>query len=84
MAMDVRGSELINDWPEESREAAKLVIEAHGEPQEATESSLIWHDAGPWKRIVASKDFFAHEARRGNDGGREQAALHVIVIVVCE
>jgi hypothetical protein len=56
-----RGAAIIQSWPQESREAAQLVIDAHGEPDEATESRLIWHDAGPWKRIVASKTFYPHE-----------------------
>jgi hypothetical protein len=54
------GSELIQGWPEESREPAQLVIDTYGEPHEATESQLLWHDVGPWKRVVASKAFFEH------------------------
>lgn len=53
-------TQLIKDWPEESREAAQLVINAHGEPDELTESLLIWHRAGQWKRIVASREFYEH------------------------
>jgi hypothetical protein len=56
-----RGSDLIADWPEESKEAAQLVLEKHGEPDEATPSQLVWHEAGPWKRIVASKVFYDHD-----------------------
>ncbi|MEX1005594.1 MAG: hypothetical protein WD156_09510 [Acidimicrobiia bacterium] len=48
-------------WPEESREAAELVIDARGEPDEATDSLLIWHQAEPWKRIVASKEYYDHQ-----------------------
>ena len=55
------GSELIAAWPEESREAAQLVIDTYGEPHEATPSYLVWHGVGPWKRMVASKEFYAHE-----------------------
>lgn len=55
------GSNVIERWPEESREAAQLVIDQYGEPQEVTESLLIWHKPGPWKRIVASKAFYAHD-----------------------
>jgi hypothetical protein len=55
------GSEIIDGWPEQSREAAKLVIDKYGEPDEASESQLIWHKKGEWKRIVASKAFYAHE-----------------------
>lgn len=47
-------------WPEESREAAQLVIDTYGEPDEITESQLMWDRPGPWKRIVASKAFYQH------------------------
>lgn len=50
----------ISTWPQESREAAQLVIDAHGEPAEMTDSLLIWHTPGQWKRIVASKAFYQH------------------------
>jgi hypothetical protein len=54
-------SERIRDWPEESREAAQLVIDQYGEPDEATDTQLTWHKPGPWKRIVASKAFYQHD-----------------------
>jgi hypothetical protein len=50
----------IEAWPEESREAAQLVIDQYGRPDEITESQLIWHNPGPWKRMVASKAFYQH------------------------
>ncbi|WP_353645049.1 hypothetical protein [Mesorhizobium sp. WSM2239] len=50
----------VEDWPEESREAAQLVIEKYGEPDEITETQLTWHRPGPWKRIVASRAFYEH------------------------
>ncbi|UNX54912.1 hypothetical protein MF406_01020 [Georgenia sp. TF02-10] len=53
-------SDIIAGWPEESREAAQLVIDKYGEPQESTPSYLIWLRPGPWKRMVASKDFVEH------------------------
>lgn len=55
-----RSSRTIAEWPEESREAAQLVIDAYGEADEVTDSRLIWHKPGPWKRIVATKVFFNH------------------------
>ena len=55
-----QGSQRIKDWPEESREAARLVIDQYGEPDEATETQLTWHKPGPWKRIVASRAFYGH------------------------
>ncbi len=53
--------EIIKNWPEESREATHLVIDAYGEPAEATDSLLTWFDAGQWKRVVASKAFYPHD-----------------------
>lgn len=53
-------SEHTRKWPKESREAAQLVIDQYGEPDEVMESQLIWHRPGPWKRIVATKAFFEH------------------------
>lgn len=55
-----QGSRHIEAWPSESREAAKLVIDQYGEPDEATETQLVWHRRGPWKRVVATKTFFRH------------------------
>ncbi|MBW3569354.1 hypothetical protein KY385_04455 [Candidatus Parcubacteria bacterium] len=54
-------NQIINDWPEESKEAAELVINKYGQPDEASESYLTWHNPGPWKRMVAYKDFDRHE-----------------------
>lgn len=51
---------IIERWPAESREAARLVIEKYGRPDEATNSLLIWYDNGPWKMTVASRDFHRH------------------------
>lgn len=59
--MVAHGSQIIANWPEESREAAQLVIDAHGGPDEATDSQLTWYDVRPWKRIVASKAFYQHD-----------------------
>jgi hypothetical protein len=55
-----KGSQIIQAWPEESREATQLVIDQYGEPTEACESYLVWNKPGPWKRIVASRAFYAH------------------------
>lgn len=57
-------AEILAGWPEESREAAQLVIDKYGEPHEATESYLVWHKTGPWSRIVASKAFYKHNFPR--------------------
>lgn len=53
-------SAVIQHWPDESREAAELVLDKYGEPDEATDSLLIWFDVGPWKRVLASRTFHNH------------------------
>lgn len=57
----MQSSQSIKDWPEKSREAAQLVIDRYGEPDEISETRAIWHQPGPWKRIVASKVFYQHD-----------------------
>jgi hypothetical protein len=61
MTVTETGSTLIERWPDESREAAQLVIDTYGEPHEATDSLLIWNEVGPWKRMLASRAFHRHE-----------------------
>jgi len=58
--MTAHASQIIQSWPEESREATRLVLDKYGEPDEATETQLVWHRRGPWKRIVATKVFYDH------------------------
>lgn len=53
-------TDVIREWPDESREAAELVLQRYGEPDETTPFRLIWHGAGPWKRIVATRESIRH------------------------
>jgi hypothetical protein len=57
----MRAKDVISGWPEEAREPAQLVIDKYGEPHEICESELIWHRVGPWKRVIATREFFPHE-----------------------
>lgn len=52
---------LLEGWPEDSREAAQIVIDTYGEPSEATESLVVWHAVGPWKRVVATLTYYEHQ-----------------------
>lgn len=58
---DTSASKRIEQWPEQAREAAQLVIDRYGEPDEATPTQLVWHGRGEWKRIVATKAFHRHD-----------------------
>lgn len=56
-----RAKDILREWPEESREAAQVVVDTYGEPDEATPNAMTWHRPGPWKRITASKVFYQHD-----------------------
>ncbi|HEX5969631.1 MAG TPA: hypothetical protein VFY88_14215 [Intrasporangium sp.] len=56
-----RAEEVIAGWPGESKEAARLVVDAYGDPQESTSERLVWHKVGPWKRVVATRAFHQHD-----------------------
>lgn len=56
-----RAEEIITAWPDESKEAAQLVVDAYGDPQESTAERLVWHKVGPWKRVVATRAFHQHD-----------------------
>ncbi|WP_168625574.1 MULTISPECIES: hypothetical protein [unclassified Cryobacterium] len=57
----MRAQDIIADWPYESREAAQIVIEEHGEPHESAPSMLLWHNVGLTKRLTAWRDFAQHD-----------------------
>ena len=52
--------DILETWPEPSREAAQLVVDKYGEPTEATPTQLVWQDVGTWKRLVATKEYYEH------------------------
>lgn len=58
--MEKESSPAIAQWPEDAREAAQLVVDQYGEPDEVTASFVVWHKPGPWKRIVASRQVHEH------------------------
>lgn len=59
--MGKSGAQYMKAWPEEAREAAQLVLDQYGDPDEATETQLVWHRRGPWKRLIATKAFYRHD-----------------------
>ena len=49
------------DWHEAAQEAAKDMQEKYGDPDEVTESRIIWHDNGPWVRTIVYKEAVQHD-----------------------
>lgn len=65
-------------WSEDAKEAAQLVIDKYGEPDEFTDSVLIWNAPGPWKRIVASRDPDPHNFPAPHKDSVESFLQHTI------
>lgn len=56
-----RAAEVLERWPHDARSVAQATIDQHGEPDEVTESRLIWKHRGKWKEIVAYREMWHHE-----------------------
>lgn len=52
--------ELTKEWPSVPRKAADMMIEQYGQPNEATQSRLIWFGNGPWLRTILYRDEIPH------------------------
>lgn len=51
---------LIRDWPNMPKEVAQKVISKYGAPDEVTNTMLVWHNNGPWKRTIVYKEEVPH------------------------
>lgn len=56
-----RVDRLIADLPPRPRVAALQMLEQYGIPQEATSERMIWHEAGPFKRITVTRAEHHHD-----------------------
>ena len=53
--------QITREWPESSKAAAKEMTDKYGAPDEATATQLVWHQRGPWKKSVLSREEVVHE-----------------------
>jgi hypothetical protein len=54
-------STVIEEWPEDSRAVTAALLAKYGPADEVTPTLVTWHDRGPWKKIVASRDATRHD-----------------------
>jgi hypothetical protein len=52
--------EILERWPEKSREACERVVNKYGPPDEVTETRMTWHGNGPWKRTEVNREPIRH------------------------
>jgi len=63
---------IIRDWPMDSRNAARSMLEKYGAPDEAALSLLLWNNNGSWKRTIVYKDEVEHSFPRPHKDVIEQ------------
>jgi hypothetical protein len=51
---------VIQSWPKEAKKSAEMMIQKYGTPDEITAMRLVWHDNGPWKRTIVTKEETDH------------------------
>ena len=51
---------MVNTWPETARRAANEAMDKYGTPDGVTETMLVWHDNGPWKRTIVYREEVDH------------------------
>ncbi len=56
--------QLIANWPERPRLGANMMIAQYGPPQEATSEKVVWHNQGPYKRIMVTRQEIPHDFPR--------------------
>jgi len=53
-------NDMMARWSMDAQKAAKGMMKIHGAPDETTPTMLVWHNSGPWKRIIASNTVTPH------------------------
>ena len=51
-----RVQELIEVWPQDTKDAASDLMETHGPPDEANDGVLVWNNPGRWSRVILHRD----------------------------
>jgi hypothetical protein len=51
---------ILEEWPDKPREVANSMIEKYGQPDEVTDSRMIWYETGDWKRTIVYKEEVDH------------------------
>ncbi len=54
-------NKMLATWPPGPQLAGQEMIAKYGAPQEVTSERMIWRDAGPYKRIMLTKEMLPHD-----------------------
>ncbi len=58
---DKKGMPDVSAWPERPRLAVKEMTAKYGAPLEVSSEAMVWHNAGPYKRIMVTKKEIPHD-----------------------
>ncbi len=58
--IDKDGAPDVSAWPERPRLAVKEMTEKYGVPTEVGSETIVWYNAGPYKRIMVTKKEIPH------------------------
>ena len=51
---------IVHSWPTDARKTAETAIQKYGQPNEVTSERIIWHNNGPWKHTIVTKEETDH------------------------
>ena len=60
-AATTEADKVLSSWPPGPQLAGREMIAKYGPPQEVTFERMIWRDAGPYKRIMLTKEMLPHD-----------------------
>jgi len=69
---------MMANWSMDAQKAAKGMMKIHGEPDESTPTMLVWHNSGPWKRIIATNTTTPHNFPGPHPDSVEQFLLYKV------
>jgi hypothetical protein len=52
--------EVLSQLSDQSQEAAHKTMQRYGPPDDVLTSVLMWHNRGPWKRVIVNRDRVPH------------------------
>jgi hypothetical protein len=69
---------VIASWPEGPVKVAMMMIDKYGQPDESTQSMLIWRNNGPWKKTVVHRDETPHSSPAPHSDVLEQVISYKV------
>lgn len=73
-------SDGMSEFPEAARSAADDMMQRYGQPDEMSESRVIWHENGPWVETIIFREPIQHNWPREHPDLLEQSVYHNVPV----